>query len=90
MSTTLVTVSLARSMAIIPNASPIPPSTHTSGRSQRVDASLCFRRRRRARLLVGQLVPRTGLRWPQMAWSIEPPQFRQMTFAVSDMRAIVE
>jgi len=25
-----------------------------------------------------------------MAWSIEPPQFRQMTFAVSDMRAIVE
>jgi hypothetical protein len=25
-----------------------------------------------------------------MAWSIEPPQFRQITFAVSDMRAIVE
>ena len=28
-----------------------------------------------------------GLRW---RWSIEPPQLRQMTFAVSDMRAIVE
>jgi len=25
-----------------------------------------------------------------MASSIEPPQLRQMTFAVSDMRAIVE
>jgi hypothetical protein len=25
-----------------------------------------------------------------MAWSMEPPQLRQMTFAVSDIRAIVE
>ena len=25
-----------------------------------------------------------------MAWSIEPPQFRQITLAVSDIRAIVE
>jgi len=80
----------AREGAIEVQMSPIP-STHTSGTSQRLDASLCFRGVEGARaLLLGQLVPRTTLWWPQMAWSIEPPQFRQMTFAVSDMRAIVE
>ena len=33
---------------------------------------------------------RAGRPGAQMAWSIDPPQLRQITLAVSDIRAIVE